>query len=237
MASTDTDTASMRGRVGGGIDPLESCGGAATVDVRCDMMSSLRAGSNRRAVVNERVMRCRGSEPPAPSHAESPARSRREDQGRTATMNDHRKADRPVVPAKSPNDAGQPVTERVEGGGLAKGTRGSARHARARATRCVVTGRATAEWDRSKNRGFKEAAHRLDPPPRSECAETPTLTEDRPDRPGSAPCMGKGRASTRVTQRDGANLQTHRALGSSGRVTAGVARSPQRCTLKWIVSF
>ena len=31
------------------------------------------------------------------------------------------KSDRPVVPEKSPNKAGQPVAERMEGRGLAKG--------------------------------------------------------------------------------------------------------------------
>jgi RNA-directed DNA polymerase len=37
-------------------------------------------------------------------------------------MNEHGKSDRPVVPAKSPNNAGQPVAEGMEGRGLAKGT-------------------------------------------------------------------------------------------------------------------
>ena len=36
-------------------------------------------------------------------------------------MNEHGKSDRPVVPEKSPNNAGQPVTEGMEGRGLAKG--------------------------------------------------------------------------------------------------------------------
>ena len=36
-------------------------------------------------------------------------------------MNDHGKSDRPVVPAKSPNNAGQPAAEEMEGRGLAKG--------------------------------------------------------------------------------------------------------------------
>jgi group II intron reverse transcriptase/maturase len=36
-------------------------------------------------------------------------------------MNEHGKSDRPAVPAKSPNNAGQPVTEEMEGRGLAKG--------------------------------------------------------------------------------------------------------------------
>src|SRR5437867_1440206 len=47
--------------------------------------------------------------------------TRREVQGRTATMNEHGKSDRPVVPAKSPNNAGKPVAEGMEGRGLAKG--------------------------------------------------------------------------------------------------------------------
>ena len=46
---------------------------------------------------------------------------RREVQGRTPTMNEHGKSDRPVVPMKSPNNAGQPVAEEAEGSGLAKG--------------------------------------------------------------------------------------------------------------------
>ena len=36
-------------------------------------------------------------------------------------MNDHGKSDRPVVPAKSPNNAGHPAAEEMEGRGLAKG--------------------------------------------------------------------------------------------------------------------
>jgi hypothetical protein len=35
--------------------------------------------------------------------------------------NGHGKSDRPVVPGKSPNKAGQPVAEGMEGSGLAKG--------------------------------------------------------------------------------------------------------------------
>lgn len=38
-------------------------------------------------------------------------------------MNGHRKSDRPVVPSKSPNNAGPPVAEGREGRGLAKGNR------------------------------------------------------------------------------------------------------------------
>ena len=36
-------------------------------------------------------------------------------------MNGHGKSDRPAVPEKSPNNAGQPVAEGMEGRGLAKG--------------------------------------------------------------------------------------------------------------------
>jgi hypothetical protein len=36
-------------------------------------------------------------------------------------MNDQGKLDRPVVPMKSPNNAGQPIAEEMEGSGLAKG--------------------------------------------------------------------------------------------------------------------
>jgi RNA-directed DNA polymerase len=36
-------------------------------------------------------------------------------------MNDQGKSDRPAVPMKSPNNAGQPVAEGMEGNGLAKG--------------------------------------------------------------------------------------------------------------------
>src|SRR6185503_16970150 len=48
--------------------------------------------------------------------------TRREVFGRTPTMNDHGKSDRPVVPVKSSNNAGPvPVAEGMEGSGLAKG--------------------------------------------------------------------------------------------------------------------
>ena len=36
-------------------------------------------------------------------------------------MDDHGQSDRPVVPTKSPNNAGQPAAEGMEGRGLAKG--------------------------------------------------------------------------------------------------------------------
>ena len=36
-------------------------------------------------------------------------------------MNEHGKSDRPIVPGKSPNKAGQPAAEEMEGRGLAKG--------------------------------------------------------------------------------------------------------------------
>src|ERR1700747_949346 len=45
----------------------------------------------------------------------------REVQGRTPMMNERGKSDRPVVPAKSPNKAGQPAAEGTEGSGLTKG--------------------------------------------------------------------------------------------------------------------
>ena len=36
-------------------------------------------------------------------------------------MNEHGKSDRPIVPGKSPNNAGTPAAEEMEGRGLAKG--------------------------------------------------------------------------------------------------------------------
>src|SRR5713226_1741846 len=45
----------------------------------------------------------------------------REVQGHTPMMNEHGKSDRPTVPEKSPNNAGQPAAEGMEGRGLAKG--------------------------------------------------------------------------------------------------------------------
>ena len=55
-------------------------------------------------------------------------------------MNERGKSDRPVVPAKSPNKAGQPAAEGMEGRGLAKGncdskTRPGHRAGRARTVR------------------------------------------------------------------------------------------------------
>src|SRR5437773_3602936 len=47
--------------------------------------------------------------------------TRQEVQGRTLTMDGHGKSDRPTVPMKSPNKAGQPAAEGMEGKGLAKG--------------------------------------------------------------------------------------------------------------------
>ncbi len=42
-------------------------------------------------------------------------------------MNEHGKSDRPVVPAKSLNKAGQPAAEGMEGRGLTKGEPASAK--------------------------------------------------------------------------------------------------------------
>ncbi len=44
--------------------------------------------------------------------------------GRTPAMHARGKSDRPIVPTKPPNNAGQPVAEAVEGRGLAKGNTG-----------------------------------------------------------------------------------------------------------------
>src|SRR6266508_570873 len=46
---------------------------------------------------------------------------RQEVYGRTLTMSGQGQSDRPVVPTKSSNNAGQPATEGMEGRGLAKG--------------------------------------------------------------------------------------------------------------------
>src|ERR1700730_11180498 len=45
----------------------------------------------------------------------------REVQGHTPMMNEHGKSDRSVIPAKSPNKAGQPAAEGMEGRDLTKG--------------------------------------------------------------------------------------------------------------------
>jgi len=45
----------------------------------------------------------------------------REVHGRTPMMDDHGQSDRPVVPTKFPNKAGDPAAEGMEGRGLAKG--------------------------------------------------------------------------------------------------------------------
>src|SRR2546428_34104 len=50
-----------------------------------------------------------------------PLTPRREVQGRTSTMNGQGQSDRPVVPTKSPNNAGGSAAEGMEGRGLAKG--------------------------------------------------------------------------------------------------------------------
>ena len=47
--------------------------------------------------------------------------TRREVQGRTLTMNEHGKSDRPGSTREVPNNTGQPVAEGTEGRGLAKG--------------------------------------------------------------------------------------------------------------------
>src|SRR6266480_3383698 len=59
-------------------------------------------------------------EPGDPLFAQSSG-PRREVQGHTPMMNGQGKSDRPAVPQKSPNQAGRPVAEGMEGRGLAKG--------------------------------------------------------------------------------------------------------------------
>ena len=51
----------------------------------------------------------------------SPGGPLREGQGRTPEMHERGKSDRPVVPAKLPNNTGSPGAEAVEGRGLAEG--------------------------------------------------------------------------------------------------------------------
>src|SRR5438876_11227457 len=58
---------------------------------------------------------------PLGAHSNGCRGPRREVYGRTPTMNDQGKSDRPAVPMKSPNNAGQPAAEEMEGSGLAKG--------------------------------------------------------------------------------------------------------------------
>jgi len=117
-----------------------------------------------------------------------------------------------------------------------------ATRARVRATRCVVTGRAKAECDRSMNRGFKNTAHRRVPPPRPEWVFRPT------PRPPPSP---KTEPTGWVPPRGGARVEPWRASRSAkvvtarllvpyeevGAVSAAVVKRPQRSTLKWIVSF
>src|SRR6266851_8990156 len=71
----------------------------------------------------EHVRRHLAWEPGDPKSAQgrSCLGTRREVQGRTPMTNGPGKSDRPTVPAKSLNNAGQPVAEGMEGRGLAKG--------------------------------------------------------------------------------------------------------------------
>src|SRR6267378_5071015 len=71
----------------------------------------------------EHVRRHLAREPGDPKSApgSSCLGTHREVQGRTPMTNGPGKSDSPVVPEKSPNNAGQPVAEGMEGSGLAKG--------------------------------------------------------------------------------------------------------------------
>src|SRR5882724_13444321 len=83
-----------------------------------------RGAPESRAVRDpEHVRRRLAWEPGDPKSAQgrSCPGTRREVQGRTPMTNGSGKSDRPVVPEKSPNNAGQPVAEGMEGSGLAKG--------------------------------------------------------------------------------------------------------------------
>ncbi len=59
-----------------------------------------------------------------PPRAASALGAHREVQELEPMMNEHGKSDRPIVPGKSPNKAGQPAAEEMEGRGLAKGNLG-----------------------------------------------------------------------------------------------------------------
>src|SRR5499427_5262976 len=71
----------------------------------------------------EHVRRHLAREPGDPKSApgSSCPGTHREVQGHTPMMNGPGKSDSPEVPAKSPNKAGQPAAEGMEGNGLAKG--------------------------------------------------------------------------------------------------------------------
>ena len=111
-------------------DP-ESCG--ATCEGGVEALTGARAGwvlsrettflRDADAVDPEHVRKHLAREPGGPvlTRGGWNCGTRREVQGRTPTMNGHGKSDRPGVPMKSPNNAGQPVAEGTEGKGLAKG--------------------------------------------------------------------------------------------------------------------
>jgi RNA-directed DNA polymerase len=61
---------------------------------------------------------------PGPPAADGAAGRAEKAEGRTPAMDGPGKSDRPVVPAKSPNKAGRPAAEAMEGRGLAKGNAG-----------------------------------------------------------------------------------------------------------------
>ena len=62
---------------------------------------------------------------PCSSVGRSTGGSLREGRGRTPEMHEHGKSDDLVVPAKPPDNAGEPVAEMVEGRGLAEGNTAS----------------------------------------------------------------------------------------------------------------
>src|SRR5439155_18514340 len=83
-----------------------------------------RGATESRAVRDpEHVRKHLAREPGDPKSAQGSSSSgtRREVSGRTPMMNERGKSDRPVVPAKSPNNAGTPAAEGREGSGLGKG--------------------------------------------------------------------------------------------------------------------
>src|SRR4029077_10727771 len=84
-----------------------------------------RGATESRAVTDPvHVRKHLAREPGDPRYAQgcSCLGTHREVYGRTPMTNGPGKADRPTVPEKFPNNAGQPAAEGMEGRGLAKGT-------------------------------------------------------------------------------------------------------------------
>src|SRR5438309_944969 len=107
-------------------------------------------------------------------------------------MHDHGQSDSPVVPAKSPNNAGRPVAEGMEGRGLAKGNSGQQNAPRTQGREGTLSAldRVREVAQRDKEVRFTALLHHIYDVERLRAAYFALKRDAAPGGAQPAPCVG-----------------------------------------------